>query len=563
MSDNLDLRKSSGDVDFEMLIIGAGFGGIRMLHEARTLGLSAHILEAAPDVGGTWYYNQYPGARTDTEAWGYCFFFDQELLRDYEWQERLPTSRDVADYFDHVVTRFDMRKDMTLNTRVSSSVFDDARKIWNVTTEDGRAYSAKYLVTATGVLTESYDPPFKGVADFDGQVLNASKWPSEPVSFEGKRVAIVGAGATAVQLLPIIAHSATNVTLFQRTPNYVLPNRNHPISAEQLSEIRQTYDQVIETCRKQVYAFPMNNAGRLFSDVDREKAEAILEKGWEAGGFRFLFETFDDILVNQEANDFMSEFVKKKIRAMVNDPEIAERLIPDHPIGVKRPPNGNFYYEAFNRTNVSLVSVKEEPIVEFTQKGIRTSERHLEFDVVIFALGFDAATGAYARMDIRGENGFELKEHWRHGPRTNLGICIDGFPNMFMISGPQSPFANIPVCIEYEAQWIGGALRKAFDEGNDTVRATSAGVQEWNDKLTAIFQSTLLHKGIEAGSWALGANIPGKKPSVLFYFGGANNYFNELNEAVAKGYPGFQFEKSVEVGKEPEKSAELSRALSG
>lgn len=557
MLDNLDRCKSSRDLDYDMLIIGAGFGGLRMLHEARTLGLSAHILEAAPELGGTWYHNQYPGARTDTEAWGYCFFFDQQLLREYKWKERFPTWQQVADYLDHAVSRFDMRKDISLNSRVSSAVFDDADQIWNVTTEDGRTFSARYLITATGVLTAAYDPPFKGIPDFEGEILISSSWPSEPVSFAGKRVAIVGAGATAVQLLPIVAHSAANVTLFQRTPNYVLPNRNHPISDEQQAEIHRTYDQIINKCRNQGYALPMNNADRVFADVSREEAEAILEKNWEIGGFRFLFESFDDVLISQEANDFTSEFVRKKIRAIVDDPATAELLIPDYPIGVKRPPNGNFYYEAFNRENVSLVSVKKEPIMELTKKGIRTSERDLDFDIIIFALGFDAATGAYSKMDIRGENGLELKHHWRDGPRTNLGICIDGFPNMFMISGPQSPFGNIPVCIEYETQWIGDTLRKAFEEGNNIVCTTSEAVDAWNDKLTTIFESTLLPKGIEVGSWAFGTNIPGRKPAMLLYFGGTNNYFNELNKVVAEGYRDFRFKKHAEVNTASKKSAAL------
>jgi cyclohexanone monooxygenase len=533
--------------DFDMLIVGAGFGGIRMLHEARTLGMSARILEAAPDVGGTWYFNRYPGARTDTEAWGYCFFFDKDLLRDYEWKERLPTWRQVADYFAHVVERFDMRKDITFSSRVKGATYDQDRHLWKLTTEDGRNYTSRYLVTATGVLTIAYDPPFKGVKNFKGQVLVTSNWPSDSVSFAGKRVAIVGAGSTAVQILPIIAHSAEHVTLFQRTANYVLPNRNHPVGKEQLEEIRRTYDQVIEKCNNQVFAFPMNNAGRIFSDVTREQAQAILEKGWEAGGFRYLFETFDDILVDQEANDFASEFVRQKIRAIVNDPDLAELLCPDHPIGVKRPPNGNFYYETFNRNNVSLVSVKKEPIIEFTETGIQTSERHMEFDIVVFALGFDAATGAYSRMDIRGENGIELKDHWREGPRTNLGICIDGFPNMFMISGPQSPFANIPVCVEHEVQWIGGALRTAISAKNNTIRTTPEAVKKWGDHLTTIFNYTLLPKGIDAGSWAVGANIPGKHPSVLFYFGGANNYFLELSAVVSEGYPGFLFQQRTQL----------------
>jgi cyclohexanone monooxygenase len=512
-----------------------------MLYEARRLGLRALIVEAAPEVGGTWYWNRYPGARTDTEAWAYGFFFDRDLMQDYEWPERLPDWRQVVRYFEHVIDRFDMRKDIVLNQRVTGARYNIATNEWDVRTQDGTQFECRYLVTAIGVLNVGAEPPFSGVQQFRGETYITSKWPAKAVDFTGKRVAIVGSGSTAVQLLPVVAHSASQVSLYQRTANYVLPNRNHALTKEHLTEIKRDYDLLLGKCDEQVFGFPMNPAGRVFSDVTPTEARRVFERGWEAGGFRYLFETFDDLLVSQAANDAASEFVREKIRALVDDPKTAELLCPTHGIGIKRPPNGSGYYEAFNRSTVDLVDLRSEPIQAITETGIRTSTRDRPYDVIIYALGFDAATGSFASLDIRGKSGESLAQKWRDGPRTNLGICIDGFPNFFMISGPQSPFANIPVVVEHAVQWIGGAIERSEKGTVAKVEATAEAVQAWGATLETIFNATLLPQAIAAGSWAVGANIPGKKPSVLFYFGGANNYFKEISAVRSDNYRGFLF----------------------
>jgi cation diffusion facilitator CzcD-associated flavoprotein CzcO len=540
---NRSTAHGSEEQAYDMIIIGAGFGGIRMLHEARQLGLSAKVLEAGSDVGGTWYWNRYPGARTDSEAWAYCFFFDKQLMEDYDWPERMPSWDQVLDYIGHVVDRFDMRKDIQFDTRVKSAIYDEVANKWRITTMAGETFACTHFVSAAGLLHIAYEPPFKGLDTFQGEWHMTSRWPKEDVDFRGKRVAIVGSGSTAVQILPIVAQSAAHVSMFQRTPNYVTPGRNHPIGKEQMRAIKDNYPAIVDQCQKQVFGFPMDPANRLFSNVSAEEAQRVFERGWEAGGFRFLFETFDDLLVNQEANDAAAEFIRGKIRAIVEDPETAELLCPDYSFAVKRPPTGNFFYETFNRDNVSLIDVKNDPITEITPTGIKTENRAFEFDIIIFALGFDAVTGALTHMDVRGRDGVTIKDKWDEGPQTNLGICVDGFPNMYIISGPQAPFANIPIIIENSVDWIGSAIKSTLDGGYDMFEAEPAAVAKWGEHMQNMLDATLLKAGYDVNAWYLGANIPGKKPAVLFYFGGAGAYFDEIHANRDNGFEGFAFKR--------------------
>ncbi len=527
--------------DFDAIVIGAGFGGIRALYELRKMGLSVKVFEAATDVGGTWYWNRYPGARTDTEAWAYCYSFSKELLDEWDWADRMPTWDQVLAYLAHVVDRFDMRKHMEFSTRIKSAIYNEATKKWTLTTEAGKAYTCNYFISAAGLLTVAYEPPFKGLDSFKGKWYLTSRWPKEPVDFKGKRVGIVGSGSTAVQILPIVAQTAAHVSIFQRTPNYVVPGRNFPLDDAQRQSIKANYDAIWETVHKQVFAFPIERPHRTFDQFNSEERERIFEAGWETGGFRYFFETFEDITTNEEANAAAGEFVRKKIRAIVKDPKTAELLCPNYPFAIKRPPVGNFYYEAFNRDNVSLVDVSKDPIREITPKGVRTETEEHEFDIIIFALGFDAVTGALTNMDVRGKGGETVKNKWEAGPRTHLGITMDGFPNMFMLSGPQTPFANIPPVIEAAVTWFGTAIQRARDGGYTSIEATPAAVDTWTNHMQELLDTTLLGKGVDVGSWYLGANIPGKKPSVLFYFGGANNYFKELDESIAHEFKGVAF----------------------
>ncbi len=533
--------RTESPVDYDAVIMGAGFGGIRSLYELRKMGLSVKILDGASDVGGAWYWNRYPGARTDTESWAYCFSFSKEVQDEWDWKERMPTWDQVVDYQRFVVDKFDMRKHMEFNSRIKSVVYDEARKFWTVTTEQGKTYTCTYFISAVGLLTVAYDPPFKGPDTFKGKIYISSNWPKEPIDFAGKRVGIVGAGSTAVQILPTVAETAGHVSLFQRTPNYVLPGRNFPLTDAHRASIRANYDKIWEQVRSQVFAFPMERPNRLFDDFTPEEQERIFDGGWEAGGFRFVFETFDDITTNERANAAAAAFVRKKIRAIVKDPKIAEKLCPTYSFAIKRPPVSNFYYESFNKDNVSLVDVKDDPIVEITSKGIRTENNEYELDIIIFALGSDGVTGGLTHIDVRGKGGVSMKQKWEAGARTQLGLAVDGFPNLFILCGPQSPFANVPPIHDLAVTWFGKAIEKARKEGCATIEPTAESVEKWTQHIQDLLNATLLGKGLEVGTWFLGANIPGKTPSVLFYFGGADNYLKELQKSIDSGFEGFAF----------------------
>jgi cation diffusion facilitator CzcD-associated flavoprotein CzcO len=527
---------------FDAVVIGAGFGGLRALHELRQLGLSVLVIEAASDVGGTWYWNRYPGARTDSENWIYAFSFSKELQDDWDWPERFPTQPQVLAYLRHVADRFDMRKDIRFNTHVQSAVYNESSSDWTVTTDDGATAKCTYLVTAAGVLSLPYTPPFPGLDQFTGDWYVTGRWPKEAVDFTGKRVAIIGTGATAVQAIPVIAHTAGHLTVFQRTPNYVIPARNFTMTDDQRRSIRANYDAIWEQARNHVFGFAMDPANRIAADVDAETQQRILDGGWETGGFRYIFETFDDIFTDQKSNDVASEFIRNKIRAIVKDPTTAELLCPkDYPLGGKRPPLGHFYYETYNRDNVSLVDVSDNPITEITARGLRTATEEYEADIIVFATGFDAVTGTLSSIDIRGRHGATIKAKWEDGPRTHLGIAVDDFPNMFMVCGPQSPFANIPVVINGIVEWIGGAIQHMREHGLATIEATPEAVDHWREYMDDIVNATVLSNGRH--SWFLGDNIPGKPHVVLFYFGGAAAYRMECEAAADKDYEGFALSK--------------------
>jgi len=525
----------------DAIVIGAGFGGLRALWELRKLGLGTRVLEAGSNVGGTWYWNRYPGARADSEAWVYCFWFDKSLQQDWNWPERYPQQRDIEQYFQHVVDRFDMRKDIQFDTRVASATYDEQKKLWIVETERGERFSCTYLVSASGFLHIAKDPPYKGLTSFQGQWYKTSSWPEEDVDLTGKRVAVVGTGATGVQVIPVVAQMAEHLFVFQRTPNYVVPGRSHPLEAPEMAEIKRNYDKIWKQAEKHVYAFAMEPAGKMHDDFSPAERQRILDAGWEAGGFNYLFQTFDDLLVNEEANATAAEFVRNKIRAIVKNPETAELLCPkNHPYGGKRPPMGQHYYETFNRENVTLVDVGSNPIDDVTPRGIRLRDgSEFDVDVIIFALGFDALTGSLAHMNVSGKKGQKLEERWRLAPRTYLGISVDGFPNLFMISGPQAPFANIPVVIEKSVSFIGKAVEHARQSGG-SIEATPDAVESWNRRCQELFDmNPIIKAGESVNSWFSGANIDGKASGVYFYYGGAAGYFNEIGDVVDKGFPGF------------------------
>ncbi|WP_047221971.1 flavin-containing monooxygenase [Protofrankia coriariae] len=530
--------------DLDVVVIGAGFSGLRMLYEARSRGLTARVLEAASDVGGTWYFNRYPGARTDSESWAYCFGFDKRLQEDWDWPERYPSQPQVLSYLRHVADRFDLRRDIQFDTRVRSAVFDEEHDVWVVTTERGERLVSRHLVSASGLLSVPYEPPFPRLSSFRGEWYMTARWPHEPVDFAGKRVAVIGTGASGVQLIPIVAATAARLTVFQRTANYILPARNYVLHDAQRQAIKANYDAIWEQVRRQAMGMPMNPANRVLGDVSPEEHQRILEAGWEEGGFRYFLETFDDIFVNPESNALAAEFVRNKIRTIVRDPATAELLCPkpDHPLGAKRPPLGHFYYETFNRDNVELVDVSGNAVDDITPTGVRLADgTEYEADVIVFAMGFDAMTGSLTSVDVRGRGGVTIAEKWRGGPRTHLALTVDEFPNFFMIAGPQIPFANAPVMIEPAAEWIGEAISYTREHGHTRIEPTAQAVTAYNEQCETFFNATVFPAGEKIRSWFVGANIPGKPHGVALYFGGYPNYIREVRQEAEEGFTHYRF----------------------
>ena len=529
----------------DVLIIGAGFGGMRMLQECRELGLQATILEAGTDLGGTWYWNRYPGARTDTESWAYCFYFSEKLNQNYTFKERYATWDSSLDYLNYAADALDMRRHMRFERRVTSAVYIPSENVWEAHTDKGETYRCRYLVSASGVLSVAYKPPFRNSEAFKGEVYLTANWPKEHVDFAGNRVAVIGTGASGVQVIPIVAHEAAQVTDFQRTPNNVLPARNHPITDARQREIRRNFHQMVAQCHNQVFAFPMTDSKVALKDVPPEQQQRVLEWGWEIGGFQFAFETFSDILIDRESNAIVAEFVRRKIRSIVKDPKTAERLCPDYALFAKRPPLGHFYFETFNRPNVSLVDISQDPIEAMTATGLKT--RHHEygdFETVVYATGFDGGTGALVKIDVRGIDNQSIAENWRKSLQTQFGICMNGFPNFFMISGPQAPFANTPMIVDRAVTWIGDCIRHLNATGAAVVEARPEACERWTQHVQETMNMTVLADGAGVNSWFLGKNIPGKLTAPLFFFGGANNYFLELKKESDGGFKGMQFRRA-------------------
>lgn len=530
----------------DALIIGTGFSGIRALIELKKLGISVITLEAGTDVGGTWYWNRYPGARTDSQSWSYAFPFP-EIEAQWTWSERYPGQPEVYRYLRFVTDEFDLRPQIRFGQRVAAASYDELSNLWTVTTEDGSQFTCTYLIPAVGPLSIPQEPQFKGMEQFQGQVLNTGRWPREPVDFTGKRVAVIGTGASGIQTIPLVAEVAEHLTVFQRTPNFVMPARNFDLDEEFQDKLKKDLPSEWDKARNHVFGFPLEPAGRNYDDVNDEERERIFEEGWQKGGFHFVFETFDDIIMDQRSNDAAAEFIRRKIKETVNDPKVAEMLSPrTYPYVAKRPPSGTNYYETFNRDNVTLVDIKSDPIESMTETGLRTQDNEYSFDTVIFATGFDAVTGAMSRIDVTGRGGVRLNDAWKNGAETNLSIGVPNFPNMFMIFGPQCSYANAPVVVESLVNWLSGVIEHMEENKIDTMEATEAATASWSATVDEIFNMTLLPAGEAAGSWYLGANIPGKPRRVLFYFGGAQNFDALLKANAEQNYDGFVFtEKAV------------------
>lgn len=532
--------------DFDVIAVGAGFAGLGLIHYLREAGLSIKVFDKASDVGGTWTWNRYPGAATDSEGYYYCLTFSKELLQEWTWSERYPGWEETLRYMHFVADKFDMWPHIQLNTEISGAEFDADAALWRVKTADGDEYTCKYFISAVGMISEPNIPDIKGLGSFEGPCFHSSRWPQEGLDYAGKRVGIVGAGATAVQMLPVMARTAASVTLFQRTPNFVLPAVQKPMTDEWEKDIKDNYDEIIAKCRNHVFGMAFDSpVGRTVEETPPDEVQKIFEEHWPRGSFRFCFETFDDLLTNADSNKAAADFINSKIREKVNDPDTAELLTPkDYPLFAKRPPLDHGYFEAFNRDNVHLVDISErEPITEITSTGIRTTENDYEFDIIVLATGFKAYTGAVEKLDIHDTHGVSLKDKWQDESASIMGVCVADFPNFFMITGPQAPFANLPTSIEQNIMWITDCINKMEAEGYEVCTPTKEAEEAWSDHTAEIHAQTLMAEGHKVNSWMMGANIADKKPRVLIYFGGADVYYDKLRESVDKGFPELEFSR--------------------
>lgn len=531
-------------IHYDAIVIGAGFGGIYMLKKLRDeLGLKVRAFDKAGGVGGTWYWNRYPGALSDSESFVYCFSWDRELCQEWDITTRYLTQPQILSYLNHAVDRHDLRRDIQLDTAITSAVFDEQSSRWLLSTDDGHHYSAKYLVTALGLLSATNVPKIKGLDQFKGQMYHTANWPADAV-LEGKRVGVIGTGSTGCQVITAIAPIVGHLSVFQRSAQYTVPVGNGPLSREYVDDIKRNYDSIWQEVRSSRLAFGFQESDIPTMSVDAAERKAIFQRAWDGGGgFRYMFQTFNDIATSEEANIAAQDFVREKIAEIVKDPETASKLMP-RDLYAKRPLCDSGYYATFNRDNVSLVDVKANPIEEITGKGIRTADgvEH-ELDVLVFATGFDAVDGNYKRIAIRGRDNVSINDHWADGPSSYMSVATANFPNMFMILGPNGPFTNLPPTIETEVEWVSELI--TFMEENELacVEPDPQSEHEWGVTCQEIADQTLFAK---TDSWIFGANIPGKSNKVYFYMGGLGAFSEHLRAVKNEDYRGFKF-KAVSV----------------
>ena len=529
-------------VDVDAVVIGAGFSGLYMLHSLRDrLGLKVKVFEAGDGVGGTWYWNRYPGARCDSDSYIYCFTFDKQLLQEWTWSERYPEQPEILRYLEHVAERYDLKRDIDFGRRVTETVYDEANNRWTVHTDKGDAVTARYVIAAVGSLSATNVPKFKGLESFKGRWYHTSRFPHDGVDFTAKRVAVVGTGATAVQAIPVIAQQAKQLTVFQRTPNYCVPARNGKVDPEVVKARKADYDRIVERIRNSFFGFELAFIEKSALEATPEEREREFDRRWDAGGFAYWLGNYQDMFFSKEANDVCADYLKRKIRSIVKDPALAEKLIPrTYAYGTKRQPLDTNYYETFNKDNVLLVDAGDAPIEEITEKGIRAGGKEYEFDILVFATGFDAMTGPLKQLGIRGRGGRTLTHEWEEGPQTYLGLAVAGFPNLFTITGPQSPsvLSNMPVSIEQHVEWVTDCIDYLRRHGLATIEATPEAQAQWVAHVAEIVNMTLMPG---ANSWYMGANIPGKPRKFMPYLGlgGVGGYRQKCSEVAAKGYEGF------------------------
>jgi cation diffusion facilitator CzcD-associated flavoprotein CzcO len=524
-------------LDYDAIIIGAGMSGLYQLYRLRELGMKLRVFEAGTNVGGTWYWNRYPGARFDSESYSYGYSFSKELLAEWEWSEHFAGQPETLRYLNYVADKFDLRRDIQFKSRVVAATYEEQTRSWRITLEDESHFTARFLIAAIGPLSTPTLPRIEGRDSFEGNSFHTARWPKEPVDFSGKRVAVIGTGATGVQTIQTIAKEVGHLTVFQRTPNWCAPLHNGKIDAETQARIKDGYPEMFARCQETFACFIHTPDPRGAFEVSDEEREAFYEKLYGERGFGIWQGNFRDILTDRKANATISDFVARKIRKRVKNPQVAEKLIPkNHGFGTRRLPLETFYYEVYNQDNVELVDLMETPIEKITPDGIKTSAKEYAFDIIIFATGFDAITGAFDKIDFHGAGGARLKDKWKSGPETYLGLMVDRFPNLMMLMGPHTALGNIPRSIEYSVDWVSGLLSFAKASGLTRLEATAAGVEAWTDHVKALGVGLLSN---EVDSWMTGINrnVEGKERRIVArYSGSAPAYRARCDEVAARGY---------------------------
>ncbi|MGO4890591.1 flavin-containing monooxygenase [Anaerobacillus sp. MEB173] len=535
----LNQSKNNEVNHLDAIVIGAGFSGMYMLYRLREAGLSTRVYEAAGGVGGVWYWNRYPGARCDSESIYYNYTFSEELYKEWSWTSRYPEQPEILEYLNFVADKFQLRPDMQFNTRITSAVYDEGTNLWHIQTNTGENVTAKYFITGVGCISTANVPNIKGLDHFEGEWYHTGHWPHEKVDFSGKRVGLIGTGSSGIQSIPVIAKEAGHLTVFQRTPQFSVPAKNHRYDPEFIRQTKENYAEIRRHMKESVAGLNATFGERSVLDDTPEQRQKVLQASWDKGGWAILF-AYNDLLGNEEANKIVADFVRSKISEIVDDPETAQKLTPDHFYGTKRAIIDTEYFETYNRENVSLVDVKKAPIQEITSKGIRTADGEYELDTIVFATGFDGMTGSLFKIDIQGRDGVSLKEKWENGAatRTYLGLATAGFPNLFMITGPESPsvLGNMPAAIEQHVDWVMDCIQHMQDNGVDMIEANNEAEENWSKHCRELADATLYTK---TDSWYTGANIEGKARGFQIYVGGYGPYRQICDEVAQKGYEGF------------------------
>ena len=522
-------------LDFDAIVIGAGVSGLYQLYRLRELGMTARVFEAGSGVGGTWYWNRYPGARFDSESWTYGYSFSQELLDEWHWEEHFSGQPENERYLNYVADKFDLRRDIQLSTLVTAAHYQEDSRSWKVTLNDGTHRTARFLITAVGVLSAPTMPRIPGVESFKGQSHHTHNWPKEPVSFAGKRIAVIGTGATGIQTITEVAKTAGQLTVFQRTAQWSAPLHNSKVTQEEMRKIRENYADIFARCQETMGCFIHAADPRSAFEVTAEEREAFWEKLYGEPGFGIWMGNFRDVLTDREANKLMSDYLARKIRERVKDPAVADKLVPkNHGFGMRRVPLESGYFEVYNQPNVKLVDLNETPITAITPDGIRTTDGDQPFDMIIYATGFDAITGAFDRIDIRGVGGISLKEKWQDGPVTFLGILVDGFPNFMMVMGPHAGLGNFPRAVEFTSDWVNGLIRHARERCLTRIDATPEATKEWTDHVIETNDGLLFN---ETDSWMTGINrnVDGKGVRRVMRYSGGHPAFRKRCEASTAG----------------------------